>query len=81
MGIIEIIGGVLIVALSIIIIVAVTAQETKGGLGSALAGDMGGGSFFDRNRGNTKEAMLVRATTICGLALVAVILVVLFAAL
>ena len=39
MGIIEIIGGALIIVLSIIIIVAVTAQETKGGLGSALAGE------------------------------------------
>lgn len=81
MGIIEIIGGVLIVVLSVIVIAAVTAQESKSGLGSALGGDMGGGSFFDKNRGNTKEAMLVRATTICGLALVAIILVVLFAAL
>ncbi|MBP1557263.1 MAG: preprotein translocase subunit SecG [Oscillospiraceae bacterium] len=80
MGVIEIIGGVLIVVLSIIIIAAVTVQESKGGLGSALAGDVGG-SFFDKNRGNTKEAMLVRATTICGIALVVVILVVLFAAL
>ena len=80
MGIIEIIGGALIIVLSIIIIVAVTAQETKGGLGSAIAGDVSG-TFFDKNRGNTKEAMLSRATTICGVALVVAILVVLFASL
>ena len=77
MGVIEIIGGILIVAFSIVVIAAVTMQE--GSKGNALNALSGGdnGSFFDKNRGKTKEAMLSRATAICGSALVVVVLVVL----
>ena len=80
MGIIEIIGGLLLVVLCVIVIAAVTMQETKGNGMSALGGG-DNGSFFDKNRGQTKEAMLVRATNICGTAMVVVILIVLFASL
>ena len=75
MGIVEIIGGIILIVLCIIIIAAVTAQESKGGLGT-IAGESG--TFFDKNRGKTKEAMLVRATTISGIAMVVLTLVVLF---
>jgi protein translocase SecG subunit len=68
MGIVEIIGGVLLILVSLVIIVTVTLQESKGGLGAL--GVESGDSFFDRNsRGRTKDAMLVRATKIAGAAL------------
>ena len=65
--------------ISHIIIAVVTAQESKSGLGT-IAGESSG-TFFDKNRGKTKDAMLVRATTISGIAMVVVTLVVLFASL
>lgn len=77
MGLLEIIGGVLLIVASIVIIVSVTLQETKGGLGSALAGD--NSSFFDKNRGKTKEAVLARATRFSGATLMIVAVLVLAA--
>lgn len=74
----EIVGGFVLIALCIIIIAVVTAQESKSGLGT-IAGESG--TFFNKNRGKTKEAMLVRATTISGIAMALVTLVVLFASL
>lgn len=79
MGILEIVGGFLLIALCIIIIAAVAAQESKGGLGT-IAGESSG-TFFDKNRGKTKEAMLVRVTSIAGVAMVIITLVVLFVSL
>ncbi|WMJ84439.1 preprotein translocase subunit SecG [Oscillospiraceae bacterium LTW-04] len=79
MGMLEIVGGFVLIALCVIIIAVVTAQESKSGLGT-IAGESSG-TFFDKNRGKTKEAMLVRATTITGVAMVIVTLVVLFASL
>lgn len=61
----QIIGGVLLIIASIVIIVSVTLQETKGGLGSSLGG-AANTSFFDKNRGKTMEASLARATKIGG---------------
>ena len=79
MGIIEIIGGLLIVVLSVIVIAAVTMMDPKGnGITSALGGG-DNGSFFGKNQGQTKEAMLVRAATICGSAMVVLVIIVLFA--
>ena len=77
MGALEIIGGIVLLLLCVCIIGAVTLQESKGGLG-VLSGESSG-SFFDKNRGKTKEAMLVRVTSIMAAALVLVTLVVLFA--
>ncbi len=78
MGMLEIVGGFVLIVLCVIIIAVVTAQESKSGLGT-IAGESSSGTFFDKNRGKTKDAMLVRATTITGIALVIVTLVVLFA--
>lgn len=66
MGIIEIISGVLLLAVCALIIVVVAMQETKGGLGT-ISGETG--SYFDKNRGQTKEARLARASKIGGGAL------------
>ncbi|MDF3005977.1 MAG: Preprotein translocase SecG subunit [Oscillospiraceae bacterium] len=79
MGMLEIVGGFLLIVLCVIIIAAVTAQESKSGLGT-IAGESSG-TFFDKNRGKTKDAMLVRATTISGIAMAVVTLIVLFASL
>lgn len=79
MGMLEIVGGFLLIVLCVIIIAAVTAQESKSGLGT-IAGESSG-TFFDKNRGKTKDAMLIRATTISGIAMAVVTLIVLFASL
>ncbi len=76
MGIIEIIGGVLLIFICILICIVVTMQESKGGLGT-IAGEST--SFFDKNRGKTKEAMLVRASAVAGVAMCVVTLIVLVA--
>ena len=76
MGMLEIVGGFVLIVLCVIIIAAVTAQESKSGLGT-IAGESSG-TFFDKNRGKTKDAMLVRATTITGIAMAIVTLIVLF---
>jgi preprotein translocase subunit SecG len=75
MSTIQIIGGVILLLVCIIAIIAVTAQESKGGLG-AISGESG--SYYDKNRGKTKEAMLVRASTIAGVALCVLALLLLF---
>ncbi|PWM24260.1 MAG: preprotein translocase subunit SecG [Oscillospiraceae bacterium] len=74
MGMLEIIGGFLLIAICAVIIVAVTAQESKSGLGT-ISGESSG-TFFDKNRGKTKEAMLARASTVSGIALAVVTLIV-----
>jgi preprotein translocase subunit SecG len=72
-GVVEIIGGMLLIPICILIVTVVTLQETKGGLGS-IAGETP--SFFDKNRGKTKEAILVRATTVAGIAMAVITLIV-----
>lgn len=79
MGMLEIVGGFVLIVLCVIIIAAVTAQESKSGLGT-IAGESSG-TFFDKNRGKTKDAMLVRATTVTGIAMAVITLIVLFASL
>ena len=76
MGAIEVIGGFLLILLCVGIIIAVTLQEHKTGLGS-IAGESSGGSFYDKNRGKTKEAMLIRATSIFGIAMALLVVVIL----
>ncbi len=78
MSAITIIGGILILALCVLIIVCVTLMEPQSGLGT-IAGD-GGNSFFNQNSGRTRDAMLTRAVWICGGALVLITLIVLFVA-
>ncbi len=75
MGIVEIIGGVLLIMASLVIIVSVALQESKGGL-TALGGTSSD-SFFDKNgRSRTAEATLIRATKIAGVALFVITLAV-----
>jgi preprotein translocase subunit SecG len=71
----QIVGGIILLVLCVIVIVVVTAMESKGGLG-AISGESG--SYFDKNRGKTKEAMMVRACSISGVLLVVLTLAMLF---
>ena len=73
----QIILGIVLLVLCVVVIAAMTVKEPKGkGLG-AISGDQN--SYLDRNGGRTKDAMLSRAVTICGIALCVVTLVLLFA--
>ena len=75
MNAIDIIGGFVIMVAACLIILCVTTMEANTGLGT-IAGE--GGSFFDQNRGKTKDAMLKRAVWICSGVLLVMTLLVLF---
>lgn len=75
MNVFQIIGGAVLLLICVVVVIAVTAQESKGGLG-AISGESG--SYYDKNKGKTKEAMLVRASTISGIALAILTLLLLF---
>lgn len=79
MSVIEIIGGVLLIVISILIIGSVTLQEPKSGLGGALGGSMNENTFYDKSRTKTMDAQLSMATKFCGIALFVVALAVLAA--
>ena len=65
MSIWEIIGGVAMILMSIFIVIFVLLQQgTKGGGIAALSGGEVE-SFFNKNQGRTREAMLYKATKIC----------------
>lgn len=71
------IGAVLLVSSIFIVILVMLQQSQQQGLSGAIAG--GADSFFDKNKGRTKEAKLAKLTKILAIvffatALVAVIL-------
>lgn len=60
MNVFEIIGGSIMIILSIVIVALVSMQESPKGSGvSALTG---GDSYYNRNQGRTLDAILARAT-------------------
>jgi len=62
MGVLNIIGGILMVLASIGIMLAVVLQESpKGGGLNALSG---GDSYYSKNQGRTMDAMLVKVTKV-----------------
>ncbi len=77
MSVLTIVGGILLIIASVIVVVSVALQETKGGLGSLSGGN--NSSFFEQNRGKTREAMLARASKFGGAALMILALLVLAA--
>ena len=59
MGVLEIVGGIFMILLSVAIILLVMLQESsKGGGMSALTGD----SYYNKNQGRTRDALLFRFT-------------------
>lgn len=61
MSVWEIIGGIILIILSIVIVVCVLMQESpKGGSMNALTG--GSDSFYNKNPGRTLDALLYRTT-------------------
>lgn len=66
MSLLEIIGGALLLAISVFLIVVIMLQESKrAGIGvvSGMAD-----SYFGKNSGRTKEALLARITKIMAVA-------------
>lgn len=55
-------GAVLIISAVLIIILVMLQQSQQQGLSGAIAG--GTDSFFDKNKGRTKEAQLAKLTKI-----------------
>ena len=67
MSVWEVLGGIAIIIMSLIIIAAVLLQESTKGSGlSALSGG-DSDSFFSKNPGRTREAMLYKATKYCAI--------------
>ncbi len=63
MGIIEIVSGAILIAVSVIVIIVTLLQESKDRHMSAINGSAGE-SFFDKNSSRSKEAKLSRITTV-----------------
>lgn len=65
MSTLEIVSGVLLLISSLFIILVTLLQETKQqGMTSALGGDGMGDSFYGKNTGRSREAKLVKLTTV-----------------
>ncbi len=64
MNIFEIISGALLILTSIAIIVLVMLQDSTDGMSSAVTGDVSQ-SYFNSNRGQTREEKLKKFTKIC----------------
>ncbi len=76
MGIGEIIGGALLLAANIAIIISVMFQEQKGNGVNALGGGSSD-SYIDKNRTMTNEATLSLITKCSGIAVIILTLIVL----
>ena len=63
MGIVEIVSGAILIAVSVIVIIVTLLQESKDRHMSAINGSAGE-SFFDKNSSRSKEAKLSRITTV-----------------
>ena len=71
----EIVLGVVLIAVSVLIVVFTLAQEQKGqGLSGAIAGVAD--TFMAKNRAKTWDAKLAKLTKICGVVFFVVTLVV-----
>lgn len=66
MSVWEILGGIAMIIMSVAIVIFVLLQEgTKGGGLASLGADTD--SFFSKNQGRTRDAMLFRATKVCAI--------------
>ena len=75
MSVLEIIGGIVILLVSIITIIICLSQEQKSqdSMTAALTG-ASGDSFYGKNEGRTKEAILNKITRTLGIVLFIVVL-------
>ncbi|MEE1280128.1 MAG: preprotein translocase subunit SecG [Oscillospiraceae bacterium] len=64
MNIFEIIAGAFLILTSIAIIILVMLQDSTEGMSSAVTGDVSQ-SYFNSNRGQTREEKLKKFTKIC----------------
>lgn len=63
MGIVEIVSGAILIAVSVIVIIVTLLQESKDRHMSAINGSAGE-SFFEKNSSRSREAKLSRITTV-----------------
>lgn len=63
MGIVEIVSGSILIAVSVIVIIVTLLQESKDRHMSAINGSAGE-SFFEKNSSRSREAKLSRLTTV-----------------
>ncbi len=77
MGILEIVGGVILFIACAVIVVLCLAQEQKSqdSMTSALTG-ASAESFYGKNEGRSREAILAKITRICGILLFVITLAV-----
>ena len=75
MNIFEIISGAFLILTSIAIIVLVMLQDSTDGMSSAVTGDVSQ-SYFNSNRGQTREEKLKKFTKICVIVFMALTLAV-----
>lgn len=75
MSTLQIVSGIVMLITSIAIVILVMLQEApkQGGLSALTGGDS---SFFSRNRGRTRDAMLSNATVVAGVVFFVVTIVV-----
>ncbi len=64
MNIFEIIAGIFLILTSVAIIVLVMLQDSSDSMSSAVTGDASQ-SYFNNNRGRTREEKLKKFTKIC----------------
>lgn len=77
MSILEIIGGVVLIIACIVIIILCLSQDQKSqdGMTAALTG-ASSDSFYGKNEGRSREAILAKFTRICGIILFVITLAV-----
>ena len=70
----EIIIGAVVLLISIVLIVICMMQEQKPQNATAALTGASNDSFYDKNRGRTKEARLKKITFVCSVILIVLIL-------
>ncbi len=70
MSILEIIGGAVLIALCLVIVILCLSQEQKSqdSMTAALTG-ASSDSFYGKNEGRSREAILAKFTRFCGIVL------------
>ena len=68
---------VIFIIVSVVIVFLVLCQEAKdNGLGSLAGGSASADTYWSKNKGRSKEGMLVLATTVCVVIFLAIALII-----